>query len=70
MENLIRQHLNELDKNTIEIDIAAEELIRRFSEANDKEKQEIIDLLILSNEQELLNHPRLEVIREWISHRN
>ena len=70
MENLIRQHLNELDKNTIEIDIAAEELIRRFSKANDKEKQEIIDLLILSNEQELLNHPRLEVIREWISHRN
>ena len=70
MENFIRQHLNELDNRNKEIEIITQELIKRFSEANDEEKQEIVELLNLSDQDALSNYPELQEIREWINSQN
>lgn len=70
MEDFINGHLKGHDSSNNQINTIKEELMSKFEDATDEEKQEILRLINLSNNQELLNYPKLQEIREWLNNDN
>ena len=69
LEEFLKQHLNNYNDSNTEIDNIIEILRNLFNGATDEEKQEIINIINLSNNQYISNYPKIKEIREWLDNR-